>query len=179
MPIRPFLLALTVTAAFFLAAAPGRAASPGLYGLAGEWLDDQGHPYRLGSLSGGYTVLSMAYGACRRVCSTSLTVMQSLQRLADARKVPLNFVVVGLDPSQDKPRDWAEFRADRRLNRANWQFISGDSSATRQMAHRLGVRYWRYGEHTVHDFKIVLISPDGELLRSLVAFDDDPASLLP
>jgi cytochrome oxidase Cu insertion factor (SCO1/SenC/PrrC family) len=165
--------------AALLAAAPSRAMGPGLYGSQGDWLDDQGKPYRLASLSGGYTVLTMAYGACRRVCSTSLNVMQRVQRLADARKVPLNFVVVGLDPSQDKPQDWAEFRNDRKLNRTNWQFISGESGSTRQMAQRLGVRYWRYGEHTVHDFKIVLISPDGELLRSLVAFDEDPASLLP
>ncbi len=175
---RSFPLICTLAGALFVGA-PAGAAAPGLYGVQGAWLDDQGTTYRMESLRGTYTVLTMAYGACRRVCSTSLAVMQRLQGLADARRLSLNFVVVGLDPSQDKPQDWAEFRVDRKLTRTNWQFISGDPAATRQLAQRLGVRYWRYGEHTVHDFKIVLISPDGELLRGIVAFDDDPASLLP
>lgn len=178
MPLRSLLLVCTAAAAL-LAGAPAAAAARGLYGLRGPWLNDRAAPYRLESLQGSYTVLTMAYGACRRVCSTSLSVMQKLQGLADGRGLALTFVVVGLDPSQDTPRDWAEFRVDRKLTRTNWQFISGDPAATRQLAQRLGVRYWRYGEHTVHDFKIVLISPDGELLRGLVAFDEDPATLLP
>lgn len=166
-------------AAALLGGAQAARAAGGLYAMQGPWLDDRTSPYKLESLRGGYTVLTLAYGACRRVCSTSLRVMQDLQALADVRRLQLNFVVVGLDPSQDKPQDWAEFRVDRKLIRMNWQFISGDPDATRRLAQQIGVRYWRYGEHTLHDFKIVLISPEGELLRSIVAFDDDLATLLP
>jgi cytochrome oxidase Cu insertion factor (SCO1/SenC/PrrC family) len=123
--------------------------------------------------------MTMAYGACRRVCSTSLRVLQSVQALADERQLSLSFVVVGLDPDQDKPADWAEFRRDRALMRANWRFLSGDEASTRRLAQSLGVRYWRYGEHTMHDFRVVLLSPEGQLVRSMQAFDESPLLLLP
>jgi cytochrome oxidase Cu insertion factor (SCO1/SenC/PrrC family) len=121
----------------------------------------------------------MAYGACRRVCSTSLRMMEQVQALADARHVRLNFVVVGLDPKADTPADWAAYRADRRLTRSNWRFLSGDEASTRLFARRLGVRYWRYGEHTLHDLRIVLLSDTGQPLRSITSFDDSLEMLLP
>jgi protein SCO1 len=150
-----------------------------LYRSTGHWVDDQARAYRLDSLHGQFTVATLAYGACRRVCSASLRLMQRVQSLADERGLALTFVVIGLDPTQDKPADWAELRRDRALTRSNWQFLSGDADAVRGVAHHLGVRYWRYGEHTMHDFRIALLSPDGRVLRSVDAFDGDLTRLLP
>ncbi len=150
-----------------------------LYRTEGRWLDDQSHSFRLEQLRGTPTVVTMAYGACRRVCSTSLRVLEQLQALADERHATINVVVIGLDPSQDRPADWAGYRAARKLNRANWQFLSGDEASTRRIANRLGVRYWRYGEHTMHDFKVVLLSAEGAPVRSIDSFDQELAVLLP
>ena len=150
-----------------------------VYSAPGRWLDDHSQVFKLESLHGEFAVATMAYGACRRVCSTSLRVMEQLQALSDARHLSINFVVVGLDPSEDTPQDWASLRTFRKLTRPNWQFLSGDEQSTRQMAQQLGVHYWRYGEHTMHDFRIVLLSPQGQVLRAINAFDDDLAALLP
>jgi cytochrome oxidase Cu insertion factor (SCO1/SenC/PrrC family) len=136
------------------------------------WLTDQSRPFSLEALRGRATVVTMAYGACRRICSTSLRLMENLQALADERGLDLNFVVIGLNPEQDKPADWAAFRAERKLSRANWQFLSGDAAATRRMAQQLGVHYWRYDEHVMHDFRIVLVSQTGQFVRSMDHFDD-------
>jgi cytochrome oxidase Cu insertion factor (SCO1/SenC/PrrC family) len=165
--------------ATLLCALPGWASEQDILRSGGRWLDDQARPYPLESLRGTPTVLTLAYGACRRVCSTSLRVMQNVQALADDRHLRLNFVVIGLDPHEDTPADWAALRVEHKLTRPNWQFLSGDDASTRQLAQRLGVRYWRYGEHTMHDFRIVLLSADGRVLRSIDAFDQSPASLLP
>lgn len=105
--------------------------------------------------------------------------MEELQRLADARRVALSFVVVGIDPSLDRPIDWAAYRVDRKLNRSNWQFLTGDAMATRRLAARLGVRYWHYGDHVMHDFRIALLAPDGRLVATLNAPDDDLGLLIP
>jgi len=159
---------------------PGAAqAADALYRTGGPWLDDRNARFDLAALQGGWTVMTMAYGACRRICSTSLRVMQQVQALADSRGRALNFVVLGLDPSQDTPADWAAFRAEHKLKRPNWYFLTGDAAATRQMADRLGIQFWRYGEHTMHDFRIALVSPQGELARAIVAFDQPAAMLLP
>jgi len=170
-------IVIAVAAVIGMAAAGVRAQD--VYASEGPWLDDRAAPFRLESLQGDYTVLTMAYGACRRICSTSLRVMEQLQALSDSKQLRLNFVVVGLDPSQDTPKDWADFRRLRKLTRSNWQFLSGDAEATRRFAQRVGVRYWRYGEHTMHDFRIVLVSPKGQVLRAMSSFDDDQARLLP
>jgi protein SCO1 len=168
-----------VVASLVLLAGLGSACAQDIYRTDGRWLDDQARPYQLEQLRGVPTVVTMAYGACRRVCSASLRVLERLQALADERQTRLNIVVVGLDPTQDRPADWADYRAERKLNRLNWQFLSGDEASTRRLAGRLGVRYWRYGEHTMHDFRIVLISAQGLTVRSMDQFDQELALLLP
>lgn len=151
----------------------------GLYGLPGTWRDDQGKPFRWDALKGSHSVVNMAYGACRRVCSASLRMMEQLQGLADARRVDLNFIVVGIDPELDHPADWAAYRVDHKLARRNWQFLTGDRASTERLAARLGVRYWHYGDHVMHDFRLSLLGPDGRLVATLRAPDEDLAMLLP
>jgi len=157
----------------------GAAAAQDIFRPSGRWLDDQGRPYRLDALYGTPTVITMAYGACRRVCSTSVRMMEQVQRLADARQLELNFVVIGLDPNADRPEDWAQVRAEHHLERSNWHFLSGDEAAIRQLARRLGVHYWRYGEHIMHDLRIVLLSAQAQPLKSIDAFDQAAETLLP
>ena len=176
--VRPNRLACLFAAAMVCSVAPCAGAQD-LYRGQAVWLDEQSRPFMLDSLHGRATVLTMAYGACRRICSTSLRIMENLQALADQRGQVLDFVVVGLDPQQDKPADWAAFRTERKLTRANWHFLSGDEPATRSLADHLGVNYWRYGEHVMHDFRIVLLSPGGQLLRSMDRFDEPLPRLLP
>ena len=162
-----------------LAGNPLHGAAQQVYALPGHWVDDRAQAFALASLNGHDTVLTMAYGACRRICSTSLRVMQQAQALADQRHAELNFVVVSLDPKEDRPGDWAAFRAEHGLQRANWTFLTGDDASTRALAARLGVRYWRYDNHTMHDYKIVRLDARGHVTHSLNSFDDDPAGLLP
>ena len=43
----------------------------------------------------------------------------------------------------------------------------------------MSIRYWRHGEHTMHDFRIVLVSAPGPVLKGMDLPDQDPATLLP
>lgn len=146
---------------------------------SGPWLDDSNRSFGLQALRDSPTVVTLAYGACRRVCSSSLRVLEQLQAHVDARGQVLNFIVIGLDPRQDRPADWAAYRAEHKLVRPNWQFLSGDAKSTAQIAARLGVRYWSYGEHVMHDFRIVRVSPDGRIVAVMTAPDQGLATLLP
>jgi cytochrome oxidase Cu insertion factor (SCO1/SenC/PrrC family) len=171
-------LLVVITLLLWAAGVPAQDASS-VYGASTRWQDDRAQAFEPRSLQGRWTVMTMAYGACRRICSTSLRTLEQVQALADAQQITLNFVVVGLDPSQDKPADWARMRQERRLTRSNWHFLSGDADGTRALAQQLGVRYWRYGEHTMHDFRIVLLNPQGRVQRSLDSFNDPVQRLLP
>ena len=183
MPVEAFPVKhpsiLATVAAIALLGCALLARAQGVYSVRGPWLDDQSRPFALDSLSGSYTVITMAYGACRRVCSSSLRVVRDLAVLADERHIQLNLLVVGLDPSQDRPSDWADLRADQKLWFRNLAFLSGAESSTRAMARSTGTRYWRFGEHTMHDFRIVLVSPEGRVIRSMDKFDQRASDLLP
>jgi protein SCO1 len=176
---RRFLAMASVTTITVTAGWASDLWAAGLYDGPAPWLDDQSHSYSLLALRGTPTVMTLAYGACRRVCSGSLRVMEQLQALADQRGVALNFVVVGLNPAEDRPADWAQLRVERHLGRPNWQFLSGPDAAIRRLAGRLGVRYWHYGEHVMHDFRVVLLSADGVIVRTMDAVDQPLERLLP
>jgi protein SCO1/2 len=150
-----------------------------VYRLDLRWLDDNARPFALSALAGTPTVITFAYGACRKICSTSFRTLEQVQQLADQRKLALNFVVVGIDPDADKPADWAALRQQRQLNRPNWHFLVGDALAVRRLASRLGVNYWRVGEHMMHDYRITLLAADGHVLRVVDTFDEPARVLLP
>lgn len=173
------LLASLILGSAALAASPSAAFAQGIYAVRGPWVDDRGQAFDLASLRDSYTVVTMAYGACRRVCSLSLRVVEQIAAIADRRQLALHVLVVGIDPSQDKPADWAALRAERGAAWRGIEVVSGTPASTRRLAQQLGVHYWRYGEHTMHDFKVVLISPEGRIVGEMTRFGDDLAALLP
>ena len=150
-----------------------------LYHRPGLWWDEQGRPFKMDQLGGQSSVVTLAYGACRRICSTSVRLLQDLQARADARGVSLQFVVIGLDPQEDRPQDWADFRRERQLMRPNWHFLTGDAASVSRVAQALGVRVWRVDSHWMHDFKMVLLTPNGRILRSIEQFNAPLDTLLP
>jgi cytochrome oxidase Cu insertion factor (SCO1/SenC/PrrC family) len=169
---RRFVSATLAGAAFWSAAC-----TAGVLDVGGVWLDDSGKAVLLSGWLGRYTVLTMSTGACRQICSTTLRRMEELQAVADQRHLRVDFVVIGLDPRNDTPKAWRDYRARRKAVRENWHFVSGDDDHTRRVAGMLGISYWFYDEHLLHDFKIVLIAPDGTIQRVLAWSDDRPEML--
>jgi len=149
----------------------------GVLDVPGAWRDDNGASVSLAQWRGRYTVLTMSLGACTKVCSVTLRRMQELQAVADQRHLAVDFLVISLDPKSDTPEAWREYRSEHGLARGNWHFLGGSDAATRRVAKQLGVSYWSYDEHVLHDFRIALLGPDGAVRRSLKWADDDPAIL--
>jgi len=144
-----------------------RAAPTSVYALGLNFVDDHGAQRALSEWRGRPLVIAMAYGACRSICSTTLRTLEELQAAADRRGEALAFVVVSIDPAEDTPQAWADYRRGRHLDRANWSFLSGTPAATRVLARFLGVRFWRYDEHVMHDFKLLRLDADGTIAATL------------
>ena len=160
------ILAVMAVAATFIYATASVAAGM-LYSTPYAWASDRGGVVPLSSFAGRPTVITMAYGACRKVCSTTLRRMEELQQQADRDGVEVNFVVVSLDPKTDTPEAWREYRKWRGLGRANWNFLTGDAAQTRNLAAHLGIGFWRYDDHVLHDFGISLLDREGNLVQRL------------
>lgn len=139
-----------------------------LYQLPYQWVNDNGQATRLQHFKGKPSILVMSYGACKKVCSTSLMRMEQMQALLDQNKIEANFVIVGLDPVNDRPEDWRSYRQLRKLERSNWYFLSGSAVDIKSLAAQLGVNYWVYHDHIMHDFVITLLDKDGNTMRRML-----------
>jgi protein SCO1/2 len=162
-------------------AAPCRAAPAapnGISELPFDWQDEHGTATRLSEYRGKTVLLTMAYSTCRQVCSYTLHRLIELQQSADRAGTPIEVVVISYDPNVDGPGSWSIYRHHHHLDRTNWHFLTGSSSSTEEFASALKFPYWRYDEHLVHDFKILLIEPDGTIAKALTwaTRNDDPFS---
>jgi cytochrome oxidase Cu insertion factor (SCO1/SenC/PrrC family) len=93
--------------------------------------------------------------------------LQALQAALDASGSRATFVVVGYDPGIDDPAAWHNYRSQRGLTRPNWLFLAAPSaSQVREFAGRLGFEFWKYDEHVMHDERVVVIDPQGNLQLS-------------
>ena len=153
-----------------LAAAAGQAQTVGAasaYGLDLNFVDDHGAPRALAEWRDRPVVIAMAYGACRSVCSSTLRTLEAVQSAADRKGVAIDVVVVTIDPAEDTPQAWAQYRQSHHLLRPNWTFLSGRPGPTRVLARFLGVRFWNYDEHVMHDFKVLRLGPEGAIAATL------------
>lgn len=141
-----------------------------------RWTDSNGAPLQLAAMRSPWVVMTMAYTACRRTCSTSTLVLADIQRQLDLMNQRADFVVVSFDPASDSPEAWDDYRRKRGLMRDNWHFLSGGVRDTQRLARLLDLDYWSYHGHVVHDFRIVVFDADWRVAFQL---DWDQVDRLP
>jgi protein SCO1 len=147
----------------------GAAASAQLYSRFGAvpWVDADGRNRTLDDCRGRPVVMTMSYTACRKTCSTSMLVLQQMQRMLARRGRDVAVVVVSYDPTHDSPAQWRRYRDARRLP-DSWHFLSGTEADTHRLADFLELKYWVYDEHVMHDFRIVVFDADGKRERDIL-----------
>jgi protein SCO1/2 len=154
------------------------AADAGPLDLDDVWLDDAGRQVKLSRWRGRPVIMSMEYSNCRFICSISQRKLQEIQVEADRRKLDLDFVVISLDPKNDTPDTWRQYRQARDLPHPNWHFLTGSRAATDRAVNALGVKWWYYDEHIMHDIKILRLAPDGRVVKVMKTYDMTAAELL-
>ena len=145
--------------------------------LPQQWRDDQGRTLALTELLGHRVFLSMAYTRCRKICPTTMSDLQRLQQRLDERGEQASIVIVGFDPDSDDPQSWQHYRAQRKLGRSNWYFLTGTLAETRQLAHQLGFDFWTYDTHVMHDSRVVVFDQSGLLTTAVSPVTADWSAL--
>jgi len=171
------LRALLFLLAAVALAAPRPAVAARLEQLPQQWRDDQGRAWSFAGLQGRRVFLAMAYTSCHRTCPTTVNQLRQVQRLLDQHDEQASIVIVGLDPDHDDPASWRHYRASHGLERDNWYFLTGTSEQTRQLAHELGVGFWTYDTHVMHDSRIVVFDKSGLLSATVDPAKADWSSL--
>jgi protein SCO1/2 len=181
MPYNPAMNAIRrklVLALLSLTCCMPTMAATNLLDVPDSFVADDGRTVSLPRWKGRQVILTMEYSNCRFLCSITLKKLRDIQEEADRRKLALDFVIVSLDPANDTPASWQAYRRTRDLHRPNWHFLTGSRATTDRIVGLLGVKWWYYDEHIMHDFKIVRLAPGGETAAVMQAFDMTAAELL-
>ena len=157
--------------------APASAAAS-LWQQRGTFVDEFDQSVQLSQWSGTSTIVAMEYAQCRFICSTAWRKLVEVQAEADRRGEHFKVLVISIDPANDNPASWRDYRKMRGLARDNWRFITGDRATTTAVAAWLGIKWWWYDGQVMHDFKILRLNPRGEIVQAMNAYDLKPAEFL-
>lgn len=159
-------------------ACAGAWARPSLFTIEQPWLDENGRSLRIDHWHDKPTVVAMEYSECRFICSVYWRRLVQVQQEADRRGLDLEFVILSIDPENDSPAAWREYRKVRGLDRKNWHFLTGDRAMTTRAAALLGIKWWYADGHLMHDFKVVRLDRAGAEASSVSTFDAPLDALL-
>jgi len=148
------------------------------YALPYPFTDDQARTVHLSEWRGKPMIITMEYSNCRFMCTTTFSKLKAIQEAADQKKLQIDFMIVSLDPKNDTPEAWKQYRISREVDRDNWHLLTGTEATTREFAALIGIKYWTMDEHILHDFKIVRLNAQGEIEKEITDYGDEPEYLL-
>jgi protein SCO1 len=148
------------------------------YALPDAFTNDQARTVHLSEWRGKPLILTMEYSSCRFMCTTTFSKLKAIQAAADQQNIQIDFMIVSLDPKNDTPQAWRQYRVSREVDRSNWHLLTGSEATTKEFAALLGIKYWTMDEHILHDFKIVRLNARGEIEKEITDYGDEPESLL-
>lgn len=161
---RVLLLSLALSSGFVFA---NELTLAPLYQSDLHWLDDHGTELTLKEWQGKPVFITMAYSTCKKFCPMTMARLSQLQKLLDDRNISAEIVIISYDPVTDNWKSWAEYRKMHNLPRANWHFLTGSLEDTKTVSQLLGMDFWLYDDHVLHNFKISRIGMRGEIVKSL------------
>lgn len=148
------------------------------YNVPYSFINDKNETVHLSEWRGKPLILTMEYSNCRFMCTTTFYKLKAIQIAADQKKINIDFMIISLDPKNDTPETWRQYRISQNLERSNWHLLTGTEATTKEFANLIGIKYWYMDEHILHDFKIVRLNAKGEVEKSITNYDDKPDSLL-
>jgi protein SCO1/2 len=148
------------------------------YTVPYPFINDRAQTVHLSEWRGKPLILTMEYSNCRFMCTTTFSKLKAIQAAADQQKLQIDFMIVSLDPKNDTPQAWRQYRISRGVDRSNWYLLTGTEATTKEFADLMGIKYWYMDDHILHDFKIVRLNAKGEIEKALTDYGDEPDSLL-
>lgn len=177
-PGLPHAMTAILLACAILAPSPAWCAPFSFYTLPYSFTNDRAETVHLSDWRGKPLIITMEYSNCRFMCTTTFSKMKAIQTAADEKKLTIDFMIISLDPKNDTPKAWQQYRISREVDRSNWHLLTGSETTTKEFAALLGIKYWYLDEHILHDFKIVRLNARGEIEKEITDYGDEPESLL-
>jgi len=191
-----FMAALLLVCAGSAAVWAHEEASPGVWGGVGieerlgsfvpldaGFVTDSGTPMTLRELIHGPTILALVYYRCPNACDFLLTSMAGV--IGRLSAVPVrDYQVVTM--TIDDHETLADALKAKRISLESieapfppeaWQFLTGNAESIRKVAEAVGFHYVRNGDDFDHPLGLVILSPQGKIVRYMTGTDFLPVDL--
>jgi protein SCO1/2 len=135
--------------------------------------DEDGRPLRLRDLLTRPTVIAPVYYRCPNVChflqGELAQVLPQLNLTAggDYQVLSISFDETETAELARRNRDTYLAVAGGKIPAAGWRFLTGEPAAIRTLTDAIGYHFQRVGSDFQHPVAIIVISPDGTIVRYL------------
>ena len=147
------------------------------------FLDEEGHPVTLKQLIHRPTILALVYYHCPNVCNYLLqSIAETLDKLpAEPGK---DYVVLSVSFDETEKPSLASDRKRLYLKMIQrpfpgeaWRFLTGDKEDIRKLTQAVGFHFRRTGEDFEHPVSLIILSPEGKIIRYLYGAEILPFDL--
>ncbi len=115
-----------------------------LYNLESSWTDQKGTERLLSDFQGTVTVAAMIFTHCDYACPRLLVDLKAIEtKLGKSELDQVHWLLLSMDSERDVPAVLEAYAERNGLDTKRWTLMHGDSSAVRELAATLGVRYKR------------------------------------
>jgi protein SCO1/2 len=134
---------------------------------------ESGETVELTSLVEKPTVLSLVYYGCPGICQALLSGVSEVLDLVNAKPgEEYNVITVSFDP-KDKPEASVETKKTylhamvEQFPEGSWTFLTGEEETIKKLTNAVGYYYLKEDEDYTHPTALIILSPDGKIVRYL------------
>ncbi|MBI4681616.1 MAG: SCO family protein [Nitrospirae bacterium] len=138
-----------------------------------SFIDEEGKTVLLKELVSRPIVLSLIYYRCSGACPALLSGLSDTLNAIDlAPGKDFTVLTVSFDET-DIPSTAAETKRNylaamnRKLPESSWKFLTGDSENIRRLTDSVGFRFKREKRGFLHPVSLIMLSPEGKVIRYL------------
>ncbi|MCA9786119.1 MAG: SCO family protein [Calditrichaeota bacterium] len=143
-----------------------------------EFIDENGQPVRLDSLIHKPTILMMVYYTCPGICTPLLNEVAAV--IGRTSLIPGDdymLLAVSFDPTdtpelaRQKQANYISSVDRQNFRPEHWRFLTGSQEAITALSDSVGFRYKETGGEFIHAGGLIVLAPDGKIVRYLYGTD--------
>jgi protein SCO1/2 len=146
------------------------------------FLDSKGDSVYLKDVIGRPTVLTLVYFHCPSVCKPLLGAVSEVVAKTDLKPGrDYDLLTVSFDVN-DTPKSAAQIKSNfveplQNVGGETWKFLTADSSTISRITDAVGFRFKRTEQDFAHGTSLIVLSPQGKIVRYLYGVDFMPFDL--
>ncbi len=148
-----------------------------------SFMDETGKPVNLKGLVNKPTILSLVYFRCPGICSPLMNgLSKTLDKVDLEQGKDFDVITISFDYTEDyimaseKKKNYLD-HMKKKIPSESWRFLTGDSISIAKISNAVGFKFQRQGNDFMHGAAIMVLSPEGKLIRYLYGTDFLPLDL--